>query len=520
MRKNLPVTGVERQFDGKDVLVSMTDTKGVITYANDAFVAISGFSREELIGQPHNLVRHPDMPPAAFKDLWDTLARGGHWMGLVKNRCKNGDHYFVNAFASPLYQGDKLIGYQSVRLKPKEDVVKRAMAIYEGINRGKSPGMGLSITARYALWLSVVAVLAWVIGSFILATPLTMTVVLAALSVAGAWPVAMLITAPVRKLASGAHKIVHNSLMQLVYTGRGDEIGAIDLAQEFTHSRLLTSMGRMLEATGQIDSSVARLAAAVDQSTRGIEQQQHETDQVATAMNEMAATVQEVARNTSNASNAAHGAAMAADKGKMIIAESIQAIEELAAEVGHAAEVIQRLEADSVTISKVLEVINGIAEQTNLLALNAAIEAARAGEMGRGFAVVADEVRTLASRTQTSTKEIQQMIEKLQRGSKEAVQAMDRSRVKASGGVEHAGNAGQALEEIVAAVGIISDMNTQVATAAEEQSAVAEEINRNIHNLADVGEQNLHVARDTGTAAGDLRRISRELFDMVAALRR
>ena len=520
MRNNQPVTNNERSFGDDEILVSLTDPKGIITYANDAFVRISGFTREELIGQPHNIVRHPDMPPAAFKDLWDDLKAGRHWMGLVKNRSKNGDYYWVNAFASPLYEGDRLIGFQSVRLKPEPEVVERAMKAYAEINRGKMPSMGMSLMMRYSLIILAAFIVLWGIALAILQPPLMITAMMLAGIPFISFALGYLFSRPVAEMATRARKTVDKPLMQLIYTGRGDDLGAIAFAEIYTKSHLLTAMGRILESGKQMDDAVSRVASAVEQSSRGIEQQQHEIDQVATAMNEMAATVQEVARNTANASEAAHGAAMAADKGKVVISESVEAIEALASEVGRAAEVIHRLEADTTSITKILEVISGIAEQTNLLALNAAIEAARAGEQGRGFAVVADEVRTLASRTQTSTKEIQQMIEKLQRGAKEAVAVMESSQEKAKGGVRHAGNAGQSLEEIVAAVGIISDMNAQVATAAEEQSAVAEEINRNIHNLADAGEQNAQAARDTSSAAGNLRQLARGLYELVRQYRR
>ena len=278
-------------------------------------------------------------------------------------------------------------------------------------------------------------------------------------------------------------------------------------------------VGNVLRSTQQVAASAEELSASSTQTNHGINEQLSQTDQVATAMNEMTATVQEVARNTANASHAAHGAAQAADKGKAIIIESIRAIGELAGEVGHATEVIRRLEADAMDITKILDVISGIAEQTNLLALNAAIEAARAGEQGRGFAVVADEVRTLASRTQAATREIQEMIEKVQRGSKESVDVMGRSRKKAEGAVDHAENAGQALEEIVAAVGIISDMNAQVATAAEEQSAVAEEINRNVVQISEASTHNAAASTQVASSSNSLARLSEELNGMVSVFK-
>jgi len=233
-------------------------------------------------------------------------------------------------------------------------------------------------------------------------------------------------------------------------------------------------------------------------------------------MNQMNATVQEVARNAQHAASAAKEATDASDDGKKVVAKTIGVINTLASEVEGAAEVIQTLEQDSVDIGKVLDVIRGIAEQTNLLALNAAIEAARAGEQGRGFAVVADEVRTLASRTQTSTEEIDEMITRLQAGTNRAVKAMQVGTEQAQAGVDQAAEAGNSLESITQAIAQINDMNIQIANAAEEQSAVAEEINRNITNISDVADQAAGGARETTQASEQVAMLSEKLGGLVS----
>ncbi len=265
----------------------------------------------------------------------------------------------------------------------------------------------------------------------------------------------------------------------------------------------------------QLGSSAEELSSITAETSKGVVQQQSETDQVATAMNEMTATVQEVANHASSAADSARQADEEARDGKAVMQETLRAMDGLASEVERASGVIHHLEKESEEIGSVLDVIRGIAEQTNLLALNAAIEAARAGDQGRGFAVVADEVRTLAQRTQTATQDIQVMIERLQIGAKEAVDVMESGQSRAQAGVEQATKAGASLETITASVATISDMNMHIATAAEEQSAVADEINGNISRISESADITALGAQQTAGASEALSKLATELQALV-----
>jgi methyl-accepting chemotaxis protein len=258
-----------------------------------------------------------------------------------------------------------------------------------------------------------------------------------------------------------------------------------------------------------------KLYEVTKDAKEGVEKQNTETDMVAAALNEMTASVQEVANHAHQAADSARQADEDASAGNKVVGETMESIRTLAGEVENAAEVIGQLEADSEAIGTVLDVIRGIAEQTNLLALNAAIEAARAGEQGRGFAVVADEVRTLASRTQQSTEEIQEMIERLQGGARNAVGVMSTSRERAQHSVEAAEQARQSLQGISQAITSINDMNTHIASAAEQQSASVSEINNNVENITHVCETTSRGTAALSDATDELAALNRQLDGLV-----
>lgn len=290
-----------------------------------------------------------------------------------------------------------------------------------------------------------------------------------------------------------------------------EEVAQIAIVFNKMVSEFETLIGSVQGSVGSLKEATQELSVVTEKSSEDMTNQQTESQQLATAMNEMAATAQEVARNAADAASAVHDAEGAAENSAGIAVDAMCAMDNLVSEVASAAGVITQLEEDSSSIGMVLDVIKGIAEQTNLLALNAAIEAARAGEQGRGFAVVADEVRTLASRTQESTNEIQSMIEKLQSGTRGAVKVMLHAKELGESGSQQTEATAEALAEISGSVKSINDMTTQIASAAEEQTAVAEEMSRNITNISEASESTVEGSIQTAETTEHLKSLSEQL---------
>ncbi|MGM0413121.1 MAG: methyl-accepting chemotaxis protein [Pseudomonadota bacterium] len=338
-----------------------------------------------------------------------------------------------------------------------------------------------------------------------------------AAGLAFAWFMGLTITRPIKGAVAAMRDIAEGDgdLTRRLDTSGHDEIADLGHAFNRFAQRVQETVSQVAGSTNQLAAASEEMSTITSQTNDAVQRQRGETEQVVTAMNEMTSTVQEVARNAENAAEAAREADSSAKEGSQVVNESIDSIKQLANDVNQASETINRLGKDSESIGSVLDVIRDVADQTNLLALNAAIEAARAGEAGRGFAVVADEVRTLASRTQESTQEIQGMIERLQQAARESVEAMETSRTRAGNTVEKAGSAGEALTNITHSVSQISDMNTQIASAAEEQTTVADEINRNIVQINEISEQTAEGAKQTSDSGDELARLASELQDLV-----
>ncbi len=294
-----------------------------------------------------------------------------------------------------------------------------------------------------------------------------------------------------------------------------DELARVAVAFNAMAERFSGVVREIGGAADQLASAAEQTSAVTEQTNTGIRQQQEEIDQIATAMNQMSATVQEVARNAAEASSAAQHADDQTGKGAAVVKGAARAVEELARDIERVADVIHELEQDSENIGTVLDVIKGVAEQTNLLALNAAIEAARAGDQGRGFAVVADEVRSLAQRVQESTHEIEEVIQRLQERAVQSVEVMKAGQSRTASTVEQAAETGEALEAISGAVKHIKDMNTHIASAAEEQANVADEMNRGITAISQVAHQTAQGAEQTATASEELARLAQHLRDLV-----
>ena len=334
-----------------------------------------------------------------------------------------------------------------------------------------------------------------------------------------AWAITRQIVIPLSQTLKVAERVAAGDLSHNLVSQRQDELGQLQRAMQSMTMGLRDLIGGISDGVTQIASAAEQLSAVTEQTSAGVNNQKVETDQVATAMNEMAATVQEVARNAEEASEAAVAADQQAREGDQVVGEAIAQIERLATEVGNSTVAMGELKRESDKIGSVLDVIKSVAQQTNLLALNAAIEAARAGEAGRGFAVVADEVRSLAQRTQKSTEEIEELIVGLQSGTQQVATIMDNSRGLTESSVELTRRAGHALGNITRTVSTIQAMNSQIATAAEQQSAVAEEINRSVLNVRDISEQTSSASEETASSSAELARLGIYLQTLVGRFR-
>jgi len=512
MKKNFPVTGREREFQDDQNIVSLTDAKGIITAVNQDFIEIAGFSEEELIGKNHNIVRHPDMPPAAFQNLWDTIKAGDPWMGVVKNRCKDGNHYWVNAYVSPVYEGGQIVGYQSVRTKPKREWVKRAEKLYATINAGKGGFRLPTFSMQHKFFLTSLLMLV-IMAAVAVLSGANMSLIggAALLGAVLSWTLASFSTRGLRRAAAEAKQIFHNDVGLMVYGSRQDEVGQIEMAMVALQARQTTLLTRMNEAVDALRSVSESSSRNAETTAEDVTEQNQSIQEVALALGEMVTAIVDVAESTTHAAMASQNTSEKVEDGLRLVREMASSIEAVVAGVEEATTSIRELHTNSAEIGSLVDVIRGVAEQTNLLALNAAIEAARAGEHGRGFAVVADEVRDLSVRVQQSTQEIERVVGVMRDGVEKAVTVMEKDQAVVQGSLSRAEEATQALEAIAEASMTISGMTSQVAAATEEQSAVSEEIQSNIEGIRRISETTLQASCESLDS-------SRQLHDMTEAM--
>ncbi|MBP8065307.1 MAG: methyl-accepting chemotaxis protein, partial [Aeromonadaceae bacterium] len=381
-------TGREREFSRQHNLISTTDAQSRILYANEHFCSIAGYQAEELEGENHNIVRHPDMPKAAFADMWLHLKAKKSWMGLVKNRARNGDHYWVNAYVTPILDAQgNLIEYQSVRTAPERDDIQRAERFYQTLNRGHLPRAlrrnlpGISAQTKLLQLLTLILLLA---GLFV-PSPLLAYSALGGLLLQ--WAHTSWWSRRLQRLASMAREQMISDVTRVLYTEKNDELAAIELMLRMRKAELRAIVGRSGDTSDAILQAAEADVANIQSITQNLEQQQAETEQLATAIDEMSRSIHEVASNAAATSELVATVMDNANSGRRSVEQTISAVNGLHDELTETTRIIGELTKSSLQIEQILDVITSIADQTNLLALNAAIEAARAGEQGRGFAV-------------------------------------------------------------------------------------------------------------------------------------
>ncbi|MGU7588953.1 methyl-accepting chemotaxis protein [Enterobacter hormaechei] len=499
------VTQNEYPLDDDTTLMSTTDLHSYMTHTNDTFVQVSGFTLQELLGQPHNIVRHPDMPKAAFADMWYTLQKGEPWSGIVKNRRKNGDHYWVRANAVPMVRNGQMTGYMSIRTRATEDEVAAVEPLYKALNEGrckkrihkglvvrkgwlgKLPAMPLRWRVR-----SVMAILFAVMAATLVASAAGWASLVAAAVVMllGTLVFEQQIVRPVENVARQALRVATGERNSVQHLNRSDELGLT--------LRAVGQLGLMCRwLINDVSSQVVSVRDGSDRLTQGNEDLNDRTrqtvanvQQTVATMNQMAASVQSNSETAAEVDKLSMAASSAATQGGTVMQTVVKTMDDIA-------DSTQR-------IGSITSLINDIAFQTNILALNAAVEAARAGEQGKGFAVVAGEVRHLASRSANAANDIRKLI--------------DASASKVQSGADQVHAAGRTMDDIVEQVKNVTQLIAQISHATSEQATGLTELTRAVAELDSITQKNADLVEESAQISAMVKHRAGRLEDAVTVL--